>query len=256
MADYAVVLEKVSKRFGDVWAVRELDLMIREGLIYGLLGPNGSGKSTTMKMMLGVLSPDKGRIIIGGVDVAENPIKVRKMMGYVPETPHLYDYLTGIEYLDFIGEIYDVEPEVRRKRIEGFLEAFELKDRGNELIHGYSRGMKQKIALISALLHRPRILILDEPLSGLDPKSARIVKDLLNKLKEDGVTIILSTHILEIADALCDEVAIMYEGRKIAEGRPSELREAAGLPGSTFEKVFLKLTGTEDLRSVIEALTK
>ncbi len=256
MRDYAVVFEGVSKRFGEVWAVRGLDLRIRWGSIYGLLGPNGSGKSTTMRIMLGVVEPDEGRAMVGGVDVVRNPIIVRRMTGYVPETPHLYDYLTGLEYLDFIGEVYGVPPEVRRERVEEFLKAFELKGRENELIHGYSRGMRQKIALIAALIHRPRILILDEPLSGLDPKSARLVKDLLNRLKEEGVAIILSTHILEIADALCDEVAIMYEGRKIAEGRPSELREEEGMPGSTLEEVFLKLTGGEDIRSVIEALTK
>jgi len=254
--DYAIILESVSKRFGDVWAVRDLNLRIKYGRVYGLLGPNGSGKSTTMKMILGLVKPDSGEILVDGIDVSKNPVEVRRMIGYVPETPRLYDYLTGIEYLDFIGEAYGMSPEERKRRIEEFLEAFELKGRENELISGYSRGMKQKIALIAALIHRPKILILDEPLSGLDPRSARIVKDLLNKLKEEGVAVILSTHILEIADALCDEIAIMYEGRKLAEGRPKELREMAGMPGSTLEEVFLKLTGTEDLKEVIEALVR
>ena len=252
--DYAVILESVSKRFGDVWAVRDLSLSIEHGRVYGLLGPNGSGKSTTMKMILGLVKPDSGKILVDGIDVSKDPVEVRKIIGYVPETSRLYDYLTGIEYLDFIGEAYGMSPEERKRRIEEFLEAFELKGRENELISGYSKGMKQKIALIAALIHKPRILILDEPLSGLDPRSARIVKDLIHELAEEGVTTIFSTHILEIADAVCDELAIMYEGRKIAEGKPDELKQMAGESGSTLEEVFLKLTGAEDVREIVEAL--
>ena len=252
--DYAVTLESVSKRFGDVWAVSDLSLRIGYGRVYGLLGPNGSGKSTTMKMILGLVKPDSGKILVDGIDVSKDPVEVRKIIGYVPETSRLYDYLTGIEYLDFIGEAYGMSPEERKRRIEEFLEAFELKGRENELISGYSKGMKQKIALIAALIHRPRILILDEPLSGLDPRSARIVKDLIHELAEEGVTTIFSTHILEIADAVCDELAIMYEGRKIAEGKPDELKQMAGESGSTLEEVFLKLTGAEDVREIVEAL--
>ena len=252
--DYAVTLESVSKRFGDVWAVRDLSLRIGYGRVYGLLGPNGSGKSTTMKIILGLVNPDSGKILVDGIDVSKDPVEVRKIVGYVPETSRLYDYLTGIEYLDFIGEAYGMSPEERKRRIEEFLEAFELKGRENELISGYSKGMKQKIALIAALIHKPRILILDEPLSGLDPRSARIVKDLIHELAEEGVTTIFSTHILEIADAVCDELAIMYEGRKIAEGKPDELKQMAGESGSTLEEVFLKLTGAEDVREIVEAL--
>ena len=147
-----------------------------------------------------------------------------------------------------------MSPEERKRRIEEFLEAFELKGRENELISGYSKGMKQKIALIAALIHKPKILILDEPLSGLDPRSARIVKDLIHELAEEGVTTIFSTHILEIADAVCDELAIMYEGRKIAEGKPDELKRMAGESGSTLEEVFLKLTRAEDVKEIVEAL--
>jgi len=252
--DYAIILESVSKRFGDVWAVRDLSLRIEYGRVYGLLGPNGSGKSTTMKMILGLVKPDSGKILVDGIDVSKDPVEVRRMIGYVPETPRLYDYLTGIEYLDFIGEAYGMSPEERKRRIEEFLEAFELKGRENELISGYSKGMKQKIALIAALIHKPKILILDEPLSGLDPRSARIVKDLIHELAEEGVTTIFSTHILEIADAVCDELAIMYESRKIAEGEPDELKRMAGESGSTLEEVFLKLTGAEDVREIVEAL--
>ncbi|RLF91661.1 ABC transporter ATP-binding protein [Thermococci archaeon] len=252
--DYAVTLESVSKKFGDVWAVRDLSLRIGYGRVYGLLGPNGSGKSTTMKMILGLVKPDSGKILVDGIDVSKDPVEVRKIIGYVPETSRLYDYLTGIEYLDFIGEAYGMSPEERKRRIEEFLEAFELKGRENELISGYSKGMKQKIALIAALIHKPRILILDEPLSGLDPRSARIVKDLIHELAEEGVTTIFSTHILEIADAVCDELAIMYEGRKIAEGKPDELKQMAGESGSTLEEVFLKLTGAEGVREIVEAL--
>ncbi|RLG03394.1 MAG: ABC transporter ATP-binding protein, partial [Thaumarchaeota archaeon] len=147
--DYAIILESVSKRFGDVWAVRDLSLRIEYGRVYGLLGPNGSGKSTTMKMILGLVKPDSGKILVDGIDVSKDPVEVRRMIGYVPETPRLYDCLTGIEYLDFIGEAYGMSAEERKRRIEEFLEAFELKGRENELISGYSKGMKQKIALIA-----------------------------------------------------------------------------------------------------------
>jgi len=252
--EQAVVLESVSKSFGRIQAVHNLNLEIEGGMVYGLLGPNGSGKSTTMKMVMGLVKPDSGRICVYGIDVRRDPMKVKKILGYVPETPCLYEFLTGLEYLDFIADIYGLDAGIKKARIEESLEAFGLEGRENEMISGYSHGMKQKIALIAALLHKPKLLVLDEPLGGLDPKSARIVKNLIHKLADDGVTTIMSTHVLEIADAVCDRIAILYQGEKLAEGTSAELREKAQMPKSTLEQVFLKLTGTNNVKEIVEAL--
>jgi ABC-2 type transport system ATP-binding protein len=252
----AVKLENVNKSFGNVQAVKSLDLKIEVGTVFGFLGPNGSGKSTTMKMIMGLLKADSGNLIVYGTDVTSNPWEVKKFVGYVPESPRLYEFLTGLEYLDFIADVYGLTAETKKTRIEEYLGAFELENRENEMISGYSHGMKQKIAIIAALLHKPKLLILDEPLSGLDPKSAKIMKDLIHKLANEGVTTIMSTHVLEIADAVCDRIAIMYQGSKLAEGKPAELRKASQMPDSTLEEIFLKLTGTNDIKAIVEALGK
>jgi ABC-2 type transport system ATP-binding protein len=252
----AVKLENVKKGFGTIQAVKGLSLQIDAGTVFGFLGPNGSGKSTTMKMILGLLKADSGSVNVYGIDVSSNPWEVKKVVGYVPESPRLYEFLTGLEYLDFIADVYGLDAETKKKRIKEYLEAFDLENRENEMISGYSHGMKQKIAIIAAVLHKPKLLILDEPLSGLDPKSAKIVKDLLHRLASEGVTTIMSTHVLEIADAVCDNIAIMYQGNKIAEGKPAELRRDAKMPNSTLEDIFLKLTGTEDIQKIVEALGK
>jgi ABC-2 type transport system ATP-binding protein len=252
----AVKLEAVSKSFGTVQAVKNLDLQIDAGTVFGFLGPNGSGKSTTMKMIMGLLKADSGNLNVYGIDVSSNPWEVKKIVGYVPESPRLYEFLTGLEYLDFIADVYGLDAEAKKTRIEEYLNAFDLENRENEMISGYSHGMKQKIAIIAALLHKPKLLILDEPLSGLDPKSARIVKDLLHKLASDGVTTVMSTHVLEIADAVCDKIAIMYQGSKLSEGKPAELRKEAKMPDSTLEEIFLKLTGTSDIKEIVQALGK
>ena len=250
----AVSIKGVSRSFGETRAVKNLSLEIEKGTIHGLLGPNGSGKSTTMKMIMGLLKPDAGKISVYGYDPARDPTEVKRLIGYVPETPRLYEYLTGLEYLDFIADIYSVDPGVKEERIGEYLEAFGLDGREDEMISGYSHGMKQKTALIGAMLHGPRLLILDEPLGGLDPKSARIVKDLLHRLSGEGVTTILSTHIMEIADALCDRVSVLYNGENRGEGSPYELREYAGRPGSTLEEVFLTLTGVDNVSEIVDAL--
>ena len=250
----AVILRSVSKSFGTISAVRDLDLEIGGGTVYGLLGPNGSGKSTVMRMIIGLVKPDSGSISVCGTDLERDPMAVKKIVGYVPEAPQMYDYLTGFEYLDFIGDVYGLEPEVKRSRMEEFLGAFELEGRENDMISGYSHGMKQKVAIIGAIIHRPRLLVFDEPLSGLDPKSARIVKDLVHKLAGEGVTTLFSTHVLEIADAICDRICVLYQGEKRVEGTPRELRELADMPDSTLEEVFLTLTKAEDVRQIVDAL--
>lgn len=250
----AIRVESACKSFDGKKAVDDLSLVVESGEIRGLLGPNGSGKSTTMKMILGLLKPDSGRVTVYGVDVGEKPVEVRRMIGYVPETPHLYEYLTAAEYLDFVGIAYGVEPTARGARIQELLQALQMEGRVNEVMSGFSQGMKQKIALTAALLHRPRVLILDEPLNGLDPRSARIVKELLNRLTGDGVAVLFSTHVLEIAEAICSRVTIVDEGAVLAEGSVKDLRSTTGLPDSSLEDVFLKLTGGEDTARIVEAL--
>lgn len=255
-SEIAVKLDDVTKRYGDILAIDHLNLEVKCGEVFGLLGPNGSGKSTTLKMILGLVKPDSGSINVFGVNVHEHPIEVKRLIGYVPESPRIYEFLTGLEFLDLTGDIYGMTPAEKEKRIREYLHALELDGREGDLIGSYSEGMKQKIVIISALMHRPRLLLLDEPLSGLDPKSARIVKDLIRNLAEDGVTTIMSTHVLEIAQAMCDRIAIMQNGRLLALGTMEELRREAGMPGSGLEDIFLKLTGASDIRPLIEALLK
>lgn len=253
---FAVELKSVAKRYSEILAVDNVDLNVKPSEIFGLLGPNGSGKSTTLKMLLGLVQPDWGSVNVLGINVQEDAVAVKQQVGYVPESPRLYEFLTGIEYLDFIGDIYGMKTEEKKARINEYLKALELEGREGDMISSYSQGMKQKVALISAFLHRPKLLILDEPLSGLDPRSARIVKDLLQELKAQGVTTLMSTHVLEIAQALCDRIAIMYQGRLLALGTMDELRQRASMPSSGLEDIFLKLTGTGDIRAVVEELLK
>ena len=250
----AVEVNHVSKSFGDRRAVATVSFSVQGGEVLGLLGPNGSGKSTLMKTIVGIIKPDTGSIQVLGTDVASDPVAIKGMIGYVPESPRLYEFLSGAEYLDFVADIHGLAKGDRQERIIEFLKALDLEGRENELIHGYSQGMKQKLAIIAALLHHPRVLILDEPLNALDPRSARIVKELLHKFKDNGIPTIFSTHVLEIADAMCDRIIIMEGGRIIAEGTTQELRKKAGTAGSTLEEIFLKLTGTSDTRDIVEAL--
>lgn len=252
----AVKLAGVSKRYAAVTAVEYLDLEVKKGEIFGLLGPNGSGKSTTIKMILGLVKPDSGSVNVLGINVEDDPIAVKRKVGYVPEAPKIYEFLTGLEFLDFTGDVYGMALEEKKKRIEEFVKALDLEGREGDMISSYSEGMKQKIIIISALMHRPELLLLDEPLSGLDPKSARIAKDLLRELASQGVTTIMSTHVLEIAQAICDRIAIMYGGRLLALGTMDELRRRAKMPESKLEDIFLKLTGTGDVKPIVEALMK
>jgi ABC-2 type transport system ATP-binding protein len=253
---FAVELKGVTKRYNEIVAVNNMNLTINKGEIFALLGPNGSGKSTTLKMILGLVQPTAGEISVLGLDVLKDPVAVKRQAGYVPESPNIYEFLTGIEYLDFIADIYGVPPAEKQQRITEYLKALQLEGREGDMINSYSDGMKKKITLISAFLHKPKLLILDEPLNALDPRSARIVKDFLHELKTQGVTIIMSTHVLEIAQALCDRIGIMYQGNILALGNMNELRSRASLPNSGLEDIFLKLTGTGDLRAVVEELLR
>jgi len=252
----AVRLSNIFKRYSDITAVDNVNFEVKQGEIFGLLGPNGSGKSTTLKIILGLVKADSGSANVLGINAEEDPIAIKQQVGYVPESPHLYEFLTGIEYLDFIGDIYGMNPSEKKERIAEYLQALDLEGREGDMISSYSAGMKQKIAIIAALIHKPKLLLLDEPLTGLDPRSARIIKDLLHELASKGVTVIMSTHILEIAQAMCHRIAIMFNGMLLALGDMKELRQKARLPDSNLEDIFLKLTGTEDIKDVVEALLK
>jgi ABC-2 type transport system ATP-binding protein len=252
----AVELNNVVKHYNEILAVDHVNLTVGSGEIFGLLGPNGSGKSTTLKMLLGLVQPDEGSVTVLGNPLSKDPVALKRSVGYVPEAPRLYEFLTGVEYLDFIGDVYGMQPEDKKNRINEYLKALQLEGREGDMINSYSEGMKQKIALIGAFLHRPKLLIMDEPLNGLDPRSARIVKDFLQELKHQGVTTILSTHILEIAQAMCDRIGIMYNGKLEALGNMDELRQMSRLPNSGLEDIFLKLTGTGDIKPVVEELLK
>ena len=252
----ALQVDGVTKNFGSIRALDGVSFSVERGEVLGLLGPNGSGKSTLMKIIVGILKPDTGNIQVLGTDVGTDSITVKKTVGYVPESPRLYEFLSGSEYLDFIADVHGFDANTKHERVSEFLKALDLEGRENELINGYSQGMKQKLAIIAGLLHRPQLLVLDEPLNSLDPRTARIVKDLIHKLRNDGVPTIFSTHVLDIADAICDRVVIMSSGRVLEEGPTKDLKAKAGVPGSSLEELFLKLTGSSDTRDVVEALSR
>jgi ABC-2 type transport system ATP-binding protein len=233
--------EKLSKRYGELLALDRLDLEVPRGLLFGFLGPNGAGKTTTIKLLTGLLRPTEGDALLGGRSITREPPAAKALFGYMADTPFLYDKLTGREFLDFVGALYGVPADRLAERAGRLLRILELDAAADTLVESYSHGMRQKTGLAAALLHDPPILILDEPLAGLDPPSARRVKDLLRGLVQRGRTIFLSTHVLEVAERLCDRVGILDRGKLVAVGSPRELLGAA--PGSaTLEEVFLRLT--------------
>ncbi len=214
-------LQNLSKTYskGTVKAVDSVNLDIAPGEIFGFLGPNGAGKTTTIKMIVGLLKPDSGRVFINGIDVWKNPIEAKSQISYVPDSPEIYDKLKGgIEYLNFIADMYEIPKHIRQVKMEKYLEIFNLKDAVGDIIGSYSHGMKQKLVLISALLHEPNLFILDEPMVGLDPKSSFQLKEIMRERCDEGKTVFFSTHVLEVAEKLCDRIAIINKGRIIALG--------------------------------------
>ena len=258
MSNYgpSIIVSHLSKSYGDTAALSDVTLTVGSGEVRGLLGPNGSGKSSLMKTIIGLIKPSFGTIQVLGFDVRLSPMETKKIVGYVPESPRLYEFLTATEYLDFIADVRGLLYAQKKERIAKFVDALDLEGKQGDMISSYSQGMKQKVAIIGALIHRPKVLLMDEPLNGLDPKSARLVKELIHGLAKEGVSILFSTHILEIAEAVCDKLTILQSGRILAEGTSKDLREKAGLPGSGLEDVFLKLTGTKGVEDVVEALIK
>lgn len=253
MKQALIKTEKLTKRFGPVAAVDDLDLEVKAGEIYGFLGPNGAGKTTTIKILAGLLEPTSGKAFICGYNILREPAKAKTPAAYVPDQPKLYGKLTAREFLSFIADLYRMPADSAWEQAGKLLAMFGLEERADELLEGYSHGMRQKVVLAAALLHRPRVLLMDEPTVGLDPRSARLLKDVLNELARQGATVFLSTHILEIAERMCHRVGILREGRLIAEGSPAELRRQVGREES-LEDIFLELTGDLESAELIRSL--
>ncbi len=249
-----IELIDLSKRYGNTLAVDSLNLRVPDGEIFGFLGPNGAGKTTTIRMMMGLLQPTSGQVILGGADLAANPLAAKALCGFVPDRPYVYEKLTGAEYLDFAAQLYSLPDSVRNARRDRFLDVFDLGSWGDELIEGYSHGMKQRLVMASALMHEPKLLIVDEPTVGMDPRGARLLKRIFRETAARSATVFMSTHSLEVAEELCDRVGIILQGNLIAMGTVEELREKAGSHADcSLEAIFLRLTGGEDDASV-EAL--
>lgn len=256
MEKEAIVLDNLKKTYGKNEAVKGLDLQIREGELFGFLGPNGAGKTTAIKMMTGLLEPTEGTVHLKGIDIWKQPIEAKKQLAYVPDHPHIYPKLTGREYLEFVASVFQVPEEEFQKRMEELLHVFALTDRIDELIESYSHGMKQKTAVCGALIHEPEIIFLDEPTVGLDPRSARNLRNLLQEKCREGMTVFITTHILEIAEQMCDRIGIIFEGELIALGTMEELRKLDGRTEGSLEDIFLELTGDEDHQALIEEMAE
>lgn len=238
----AIECRELTKRYGNLTALDHLDLTVAPGELFGFLGPNGAGKTTTIKLLTGLLRPTEGEARICGISVQERPLDAKRLVGYVPDNPFLYEKLTGVEFLNFVADLYSVPLKGRGERIAALLKQFDLEEKGDELIQGYSRGMRQKVALAGALLHDPKVLFLDEPTVGLDPRSTRTMKDVLRQVCENGGTVFVSTHILDVAERMCDRFGIINKGRLVATGTIAELRSRASEGASSLEDIFLMLT--------------
>ena len=254
MSDNSITIRGLCKKYGEVRALDGIDLEIPGGEIFGILGPNGSGKTTMLKIISSIMEPTSGLVSVNGINVVADPMKVKSIIGYVPETPNLYESLTPIEFLGFVGSIRKIDHEILTERIYRFARAFEIEDNLNNFIGSLSFGTKQKVAIISAFIHDPEIVILDEGMNGLDPRSAKILKNLLLEYVSSGRTVLFSTHVLEVAESVCHRMAIIYKGRIMDVGTLKELRESAGRHDANLEDIFLKATGDSDLKPVIDSL--
>ncbi len=241
-----IKFDSIHKEYGDFTAVKEITLEIAKGELFGFLGPNGAGKTTMIRMLTGIIRPTSGRINIGGYDLYKDPLKAKAMIGYVPDRPYLYEKLSPVEYFEFMGGLYNVKKERIKEISEKMLKLFDLWEKKDELIESFSHGMKQKTAMIAAILHDPEILVVDEPTVGLDPRSIKLVKEYFKNLTNEGKTLFLTTHTLSVAEDLCQRIAIIRHGEIAALGTLTQLQEQAKLPGNDLEAVFLKLTEEEN----------
>ena len=237
-----IELSDLTKSYGKNRAVDGLNLSIPDGELFGFIGPNGAGKTTTIQMIGGLLAPTSGKVLIDDIDISENPVAVKKMIGLIPDRPFLYEKLTGTEFLKFTADLFDVDHKDFNKKSNELLNLFGLQNRADELIEAYSHGMKQRLVMTAALLHDPRILIVDEPMVGLDPRGIKMVRNLFRRLADTGVTIFMSTHTLSLAEEICDRIGIINNGKLIATGTIGELKGAVRMGQVNLEQAFLELT--------------
>ena len=250
---FMIEIAALSKRYGTFTAVRSLDLVVPGGELFGFLGPNGAGKTTTMRMIAGILQPTAGTVRIAGHNLRTDPLRAKRALGFIPDRPFIYEKLTGMEFLRFTAGLYGEQgPDVDRRGLE-LLALFDLESWRDELVESYSHGMRQKLIIASAFVHRPAVIVVDEPMVGLDPKSAKILKDLFREYTRRGHTVMMSTHTLEIAEDMCDRIGIMQRGELVACGTMHELRGATGTDDA-LEDIFLRLTGNEMARGLVEVL--
>ncbi len=249
-----IQLRSLSKNYGTFAALKEIDLDVPRGSLYGLLGPNGAGKSTALRIIAGILRPTAGHVLVGGHDVQAHPERAKSLLGYIPDRPFIYEKLTGSEFLRFVAGLYGQNGSELDQRIDELLSVWELTAWRDELLETYSHGMRQKLIISSALIHRPDVIIVDEPLVGLDPKAARMLKDIFRGFVTRGGTILMSTHTLEVAEALCDRIAIIQNGKIRAEGTMLDLQREAETGDARLEEIFLKLTGGQEIQDLLEVL--
>jgi ABC-2 type transport system ATP-binding protein len=238
-----IQLKNLTKRYGSFTAVNGISLTIPAGTLYGLLGPNGAGKTTTMRMIAGILRPTEGTVKVAGFDLARQPMEAKQRLGFIPDRPFVYDKLTGAEFLRFVAGLYGQSGPELDRRSDELLELFELTPWKNELTESYSHGMRQKLIISSALVHRPEVIVVDEPMVGLDPKSARLLKDIFRHFVGRGGTVLMSTHTLEVAQVMCDQIGIVLGGEIVTAGTMAESRHQTASGDASLEEVFLKLTG-------------
>ena len=249
-----IELKALTKRYGSFTAVNALDLVVPKGELFGFLGPNGAGKTTTLRMIAGILRPTSGTVRIAGVDVNAEPMKAKAMLGYIPDRPFIYDKLTGAEFLRFVAGIYSQSGKDIEHRGNELLSLFDLNQWRDELVESYSHGMRQKLIIASAFIHKPDVIVVDEPMVGLDPKAARILKDLFIEYTRRGHTIMMSTHTLEVAETMCDRIGIIQGGTIRALGTMDELRASSNNGSEGLEQIFLKLTGENAAREFVDVL--
>lgn len=249
-----IELKGLTKYYGDFAALKSLNLSVPRGMLYGLLGPNGAGKTTALRIIAGILRPSSGKVVVGGFDVGREPELAKRLLGYIPDRPFIYEKLTGGEFLRFVAGLYGQNGAEIDRRIDELLGVWELTAWRDELLEAYSHGMRQKLIISSALIHRPEVIVVDEPLVGLDPKAARMLKDIFRGFVGRGGTILMSTHTLEVAEALCDRIAIIQSGRIRAEGTMDDLRRESESGDVGLEEVFLKLTGGNEVEELLEVL--
>ena len=237
-----IELKSLTKKYGDYKAVDDLNLLVKKGEIFGFIGPNGAGKTTTIKMIGGILAPSAGTVTVAGIDIQQEPEKAKSKIGFIPDRPYLYEKLTGMEFLKFTADLYGVSDDRFRKKAPQNLEMFSLTDWSDELIESYSHGMKQRLIMSAALLHEPEVIIVDEPMVGLDPMAIMMVKDLFQRLAHSGVTVFMSTHTLAVAEEICERIGVINKGHLIACGTTADLRQQANAADAALERVFLNLT--------------